>query len=306
MESNVNSIFEEPWWLDIVSPNSWKEILIEEDNHLVARLPYSIKKNKVTMPQFTPTCGIWIKNDEKTGIQERNENIKKIVEKIVIELSKYRSIQLRLDPSLQYFLPFYWHGFSVIPKVTYRINNLNDLQLIYQNFSKNIKRDIKNAEKKVEIKYDTSPDIMVKLLEKTFREQGRKLPCSEDVIVRIMEESKKRNKGKLITAVDADGNIHAGAYLVYDGNACYYLFAGKDSDFKKSNAQTLVMWKCIEFASKVSAVFDFEGSMIEGIEQFFKRFGGEPTVYFEIRKLTILGEIKELIKPYIKKIIGYK
>lgn len=306
MENNVNSIFEEPWWLDIVSPNNWKEILIEEDNHLVARLPYSIKRNKVAMPQFTPTCGIWFKDEDGANIQEKNENIKRITEKIIIELNNYRSVQLRLDPSMQYFLPFYWKGFSIIPKITYRINNLNDLQSIYQNFSKNIRRDIKSAEKKVEIKYDTSPDIMIKLLKKTFREQGRKLPCSEDLIVRIMEESGKRNKGKLITAVDANGNTHAGAYLVYDKRVCYYLFAGKDPDFKKSNAQTLVMWKCIEFASNVSSIFDFEGSMIEGIEQFFKRFGGEPTVYFEVRKLTIIEEIRELIKPFIKKIIGYK
>lgn len=35
----VNSVFEQPWWLDTVAPNSWKEILIEEAGEVIARWP---------------------------------------------------------------------------------------------------------------------------------------------------------------------------------------------------------------------------------------------------------------------------
>jgi len=68
----------------------------------------------------------------------------------------------------------------------------------------------------------------------------------------------------------------------------------------------LLIHESIKFASTVSRAFDFEGSMIEGIETFFRRFGCEPAVYYEISKKSFLGEVKDLLKPRIKRLIGYK
>ena len=58
-----------------------------------------------------------------------------------------------------------------------------------------------------------------------------------------------------------------------------------------------IIWEGIKFASTASKTFDFEGSMIEGIESFFRQFGATPTVYYQIRKQNIALEIFEFIKP---------
>lgn len=303
---NVNNIFESSWWLDIVSPNHWKEITIEESGKVIARLPYCFKNNKVIMPDFTQVCGIWIDNGSETNIQKQILMTENILEKVLEELDKYNSVQLRLDASFRYFLPFYWKGYTVVPKITYRIYDLDNLRAVYERFSKNVKRDIKYAERKVIIDSTTSSENMISLLKKTFSEQGRKLPCSESLIKKIILECEQRKCGKMFTAVDKEGNIHAAAYVVYDKNICYYLFAGRDSKFKKSNAQTLIIWKCIEFASNVSNSFDFEGSMIRGIENYFRRFGGTPTVYYAIEKLSISEKICSIVKSSVKKFLGYK
>ena len=46
--------------------------------------------------------------------------------------------------------------------------------------------------------------------------------------------------------------------------------------------------------------------MIEGIENFFRRFGADRVLYYQIEKKGFIGELKNLLKPRIKKLLGYK
>jgi hypothetical protein len=84
------------------------------------------------------------------------------------------------------------------------------------------------------------------------------------------------------------------------------LLAGTDRQYGNSGANTLILWEGIQFAATVSQVFDFEGSMINGIENFMRQFGAQPHVYYEVRRLGIFKEFAMVMKPRIKHIIGYK
>jgi len=46
----------------------------------------------------------------------------------------------------------------------------------------------------------------------------------------------------------------------------------------------LCLWEAIRYASTVTKQFDFEGSMIESVERFFRAFGAVQTPYFRITK----------------------
>ena len=77
-------------------------------------------------------------------------------------------------------------------------------------------------------------------------------------------------------------------------------------EFSSSQSQELLLWEGIQFASQHSKIFDFEGSMVEGIENFFRQFGTKSTPYYILSKQSMLNDIKDVIKPRIKKLIGYK
>ena len=47
---------------------------------------------------------------------------------------------------------------------------------------------------------------------------------------------------------------------------------------------SLCMWEAIKFASTVTKKFDFEGSMIESVERFFRAFGAVQKPYIHITK----------------------
>ncbi|MNZ86002.1 hypothetical protein D3C78_1048120 [compost metagenome] len=77
----------------------------------------------------------------------------------------------------------------------------------------------------------------------------------------------------MFIAEDDQGRRHAGVYLIWDENSAYYLMGGGDPELRNSGATSLCMWEAIRFSATVTRRFDFEGSMLEPVEHFFRAFG---------------------------------
>lgn len=304
----ANNLFEQPWWLNIVAEGEWSEVLVKEENKIKGRFPfyYNKKNHSIELPTLTQTCGIWIRLDKDSRGNEDIGEKKQIIYELIEQLPKSKNIKVALDCSVDYILPFIWKGFKVVPRVSYRIEDLSDIDSVYGAFSKTVKKNIKSAQKKVDIIEESDVEVLLDIMDKTFAAQGRKYPVSRNIVRKIVTECDKREQGKMFTAIDKDNNVHACSYFVYDKDVYYYLIAGSDSEFRSSGAQTLILWEAIKHAAVKSKIFDFEGSMIEGIETFFRRFGGVPKTYYEIRKQTLGHEVFEVVKPRIKNILGYK
>ncbi len=300
----TNSIFEESWWLNAVSPNEWQEIFIKKDDKVAARWAVPIQKKKIRMPKLTQTIGFWIDPYIIENDHYLNEQ-KNIILELIDKLPSKNTV-LDLDSKNHYFLPFIWKGFSVKPCVSYRINDLSNINAVYARFNKIVKKNIKAGKNKCSVQEIDDISILYELMRKTFQLQKRKYPIKQELLENIYSACKKHNACKLIYAVDNEKNVHSGALFVYDERVCYYLVAGTDPKFRSSGANSLLIWEGIKFASTVSKVFDFEGSMIEGIEHFIRQFNATPTLYYNIRNVGIAKELFEVFKPKIKRLIGYK
>lgn len=299
----ANNIFEQPWWLDIVAPGSWKETVSRgKDGKVQARAVFVHDHKKVFMPEFTQTLGIWM----DSTLQADYGRQKTIIYELFEEINTYRDISFHLAPENKYILPFRWMGYSLEPRFTYRLYGLLDADSLYAGFNKTAKKNIKSAKNKVTIHRETDMDALLGLLDKTFEAQNRKNPMNKDMIQKIVETCDQNGAGQYLDARDADGNIHSCAYFVFDEKTWYYLFGASHPDYKSSGAQSLVIWEGIQMASKKSGIFDFEGSMIEGIENFFRQFGGECVPYYAVRKNGFLKEMVHVMKPRVKKLAGYK
>ena len=306
IEQSMNSVFEETWWIETVTGAPPRQIVIEEDEKAIACWNIYAKGKKILMPPLTQTCGPCIYIDDNMSINEQSEHIKRAIYALLEKAAFYSEITIALDPKLDYFLPFFWKGFRIIPSISYRITELNDLEKVFANFTKNIRRDIKRAEKLLHIVDDLDINEFHHLMEQTFAEQKRKYPYSRQLLENIIRNATKHGAGKVMYAVDDENNIHAAAFFLHDARTCYYLIAGKNSAYKNSNAPTFLIWEGIKYAATVSRQFDFEGSMIEGIENFFRRFGGTPIVYYRVEKGSVVNAAKAALKPYIKRLLHYK
>ncbi len=88
-------------------------------------------------------------------------------------------------------------------------------------------------------------------------------------------------------------NVLIGAvFCAYDSKTCYYLFGGTNKNSEIQGINNLLILKAIENAKHLGcSVFDFEGSMLVGVEKFFRGFGGKLIPYYTVNKGNLAIEI---------------
>ena len=96
------------------------------------------------------------------------------------------------------------------------------------------------------------------------------------------------NSGILLMAESKDdsNNCQAACFFVWDRYTMYYIAGGYDDSDKKGDAMSLLLWKGILLAKEKNLTFDFEGSMVPGIAEFFRSFGSEVSRYYQVEKVN--------------------
>jgi len=284
-EENIR-IFSQWWWLDAVAGENWDVVLLERESQIIASFPYFPRKklifNTITMPKLTPYFSIWIRIPENMKYSSQLYYEKEVYTEIVGKIPKVDHFVCFFDYSFTNWLPFLWKGYKQTTYYSYVIDNIKDLDTVYGDFNSNIKRNIKKASKLIEVSHDENIETFYEINKLSFDRQGLSIPYSFDYLKRIDAECQKRKCSKILIAKDQEGNIHAGVYIVWDQESAYYLMGGADPKFRNSGAATLLLWEAIKFSSQHTNKFDFEGSIIPPIEEYFRSFGGQPKPYSKV------------------------
>lgn len=283
------SIFQEAWWLDAVAPRQWRRLEVKRGTELAAWMPIVECRrwgfNGITMPPLTQTLGPWMRTTNGKYSKQLSDE-KELLEELINQLPKHHYIQFHMPVQLTNWLPFYWNGFTQTTLYTYRFESLSDHDQIWSGFRENIRTDIKKASKNLTVQANGSLEHFLELHSMTFERQGLMPPIDHALIRRLDEACNDHDARRIFVAEDAMGQRHAAVYLVWDQNAAYYLMSGADPKLRNSGATSLLVWEAIKFASSVTRVFDFEGSMLEPVERFVRGFGARQTPYFRLTRAS--------------------
>jgi len=307
-ESTI-SLFQTDWWLDKVCGENWDVCLVERGSDIVAALPYHTKSKFgmmfLTHPHLTQHLGPWFKLESVKYAKYLGKQ-KDYIEELVAQLPEFDYFNQNWGYKYTNWLPFYWLGFEQTTRYTYVIEDLSNLDKVWMSFESKIRGDIRKAEKN-NVKIDSTASLseFMELNKLVFKRQDIKLPYEESFVNGLVCEAEKRNQCKWFVAKDDAGKNHAGVFIVWDENSAYYIMGGGDPNLRNSGATSLCMWEAIQFASKVTKRFDFEGSMIEPVERFFRGFGAIQKHYFAVSKvnsvIAYLGLTLIKLKSVIKK-----
>lgn len=285
-------LFSRDWWLDAVcGPGNWDVILVEKGGQVVAAMPYFTQNKSgfklITMPPLTQTMGVWIKyqsnmNSQTARIKYENELINKTID----QLPEFDYYKQNFHYSFTNWLPFHWKGFEQTTRYTYLINELGNIDELFNILKGSVRTDIRKAEK--EFKFIESEDIdrFYKLNELVFSKTDKKMSYDFNLVKRLDSATADRGKRKILLAVNDSGEACSGVYIVWDDDCVYYLMSGSDPKFGNTGAVSMLLWESIKFASTFAKSFDFEGSMIEPVERFFRSFGAIQKPYFRISKIN--------------------
>lgn len=289
-ESNPVAIFSQSWWLDAAcGKDNWNVALAKKKDRIVGSLPYEIRRCRMhtvsNMPALTQTLGPYIAYPPKQRYQKKLAFEKDVCEMLIAELPPLDQFSQNFSPEFQNWLPFHWNGYKQTTRYTYVLDGIKDHDSVWKNLSGNIRSDVRKAEKTVRVVEEANSDELYALVTKTFQRQGKKTATySSEFLHRIVAACQKNNCCKMFLAVDEDGRHHAGALVVWDESKAFYLVGGGDPDLRNSGATSLVVWHSIKEASKHVDCFDFEGSMLEPVERFFRAFGARQQLIFRVSK----------------------
>ena len=283
-------IFSRAWWLDAVAgADSWDVALVERDGEIAAAMPYVLSRRygirASTHPPLTQTLGPWLR---LTGSKpsRRLAQEKDLMQALVDRLPRVDYFVQNWHHARTNWLPFYWRKYEQTTRYTYILPDLSDEAKLWRGLQDNVRGDIKKASGRfgVTVRDDLEVADLLRLVQMTFRRQGLPLPYPVSVVHRIAAACAPRRCAKLFIGVDADGRHHAGALIVWDENSAYYLLGGGDPALRNSGATSLCLWEGVKHARTVTAAFDFEGSMLEPVERFFRAFGATQVPYHHITK----------------------
>lgn len=289
------TLFHKSYWLK-ESGAQFKIYGYFRGNELFAGLPitYTITKlgiKKLYHPFLTPYLGIAFKNTDSkyvTRMSQEKGISREFAQKIK---SEFDCIAISFSPYFLDLQPFIWEGFFTDIRYTYLLE-LDDLNNVWTNMDNKRRNDITKAEKDG-IRIEKCNDFYqtFRLIEKTFMRQGKRADFKEQAF-KFNEVLEGKEQCKSFFAIDKSGQRTACAYIAWDEKRSYYLFGGYDPERSHSGASALAIWNAIKFVKNELNLnyFDFEGSSIEPVELFFRKFGGILTPYYSVYWM----------KPYIK------
>ena len=301
---NGAPLFFQPWWLEMVSPGAWDYAVAKRGYEVAAVLPY-VSKHRLgwrllEMPRMTPYLGPWLRNSTAKYANRLSEE-KDLLGELIDALPAFAIFHQSFHPRVTNWLPFFWKGFQQTTRYTYRFEDTSDLEKMWGETRDNVRTDVKKAEKQVEVEESDDFGQVIRMQKLTLGRQNVTLIHSDEFLRAFGATCAAHNSSKVLVARDAEGRVHACVYLLWDKQTVYYYTGGGDPELRNSGAASLLVWKAIEFASAQGKCFDFEGSMNESIERFFRSFGAMQTPYFEVTKTNshvavvakrLLGRIK--------------
>jgi len=285
-------IFSKDWWLDAVcGRDEWDAVVIEKNGNVVGAMPY-YKTRKygfdiIRMPQLTQSMGPWINYPSNQKYANRLSLEKEVYSDIIRKLPRYDAFSQNFHYHVSNWLPFYWEGFEQTTRYTYVIERLEDLAEVLSRFKDNMRNKINKARKTVVVQEGCIEDFYV-MNKKTFERQGLKIPYSFDFMKRMDKALDERHCRRIFFGVDEDGRFHSALYLIWDAGSSYVHMVGEDPELRKSGAGILLVYESIRFTRETLGLdcYDFEGSMVESIEEVRRACGGVQKPYFAVTKLN--------------------
>ena len=273
-------------------------VLLNNNNEVIGCFTYfRYRKSGFTFvitPPYAPHIELFYVNPAESVVG-KNTFDKEVTECIAVYLRtlSYDYLNLNLPTSIVDTQPFIWQKFNSRNRFTYVIDlSLNEEQL-WNRLSSEKRKSIKKAEKDgLSIEATANKQVIYDLVLKSL---GRNNKAKNASYIANILHNYANNTNSMAFVAKHGNDYLAVAFCLFYGNKAMYLFGGFDADNKHHGAHVSCMWQCICTAAKMGfAYFDFEGSMNQSIERYFREFGGE------IKSYACIENVKPAAKLFFK------
>ena len=133
---------------------------------------------------------------------------------------------------------------------------------------------------------------------------SRKCYFDPHTVQRIYHAVSEHKQGRIMTAVDKDGLVHAMVFSLWDEKSYYYFLSSRNPDVADNGAVSLLIWNALQHARALSLQFDFDGVSSESTYRFMAAFGGRIAARLIVQKSKYLFELQKNVRRMIGKYGG--
>lgn len=224
--------------------------------------PFSVLVN----PYFTPHCGPWT---DKISEELISESLKLFED-------SYHELQFR--PELEYKSDF---SSSAKAKKTFILELKHSEEELWEKLRSDKKRQIRKVQKLDHQVRKASKEELLRFFEMTAARNKYELDLKR---LKLKLSGAERSYTPLL---EINGEALGSILILSEGKRAFYLGGGFDDKSEYSSiVNSYLLWDAILWSKKEGVeIFDFEGSEIPGIAEFYRRFGAEELDYFASSKL---------------------
>ena len=274
-------------YLDLVAPD-WSGIEVFDGQKLVAVMPLHVRTRrgfKVSLQApFVQYWGLFLDQRPSAKVYKQFSWERKVVQAAVEAIPKdLRWFAHGFSPHFRYPLPFHWQDYQLRSRYTYLLDISGEEKDLWAGLGKNTKYEINKA-KGLEVREGPDAGSLLGLVEKNAV-AGKQLLRGEEaaLLKKIVSDSLAHSEGFVLEAWEGERLSAAGFFATFE-HKTVYLMSAQDPSQKQNGAMTRLVWEALLRRRGAGQIFDFEGSMLEGVEGFFRGFGARPVSYLFIEK----------------------
>ena len=210
---------------------------------------------------------------------------KKVLTELSNQLPKVSRLVVQGRPEWSNWQPLSWLGFEQTTRYTFQIDLTKSEEVLNNGLSDKTRNQIKKAKESLTIEETTKSSVITELVKATYERQNKRSPYSNQQFESLHKTLSEKGCFKAYVA-SYENEKAAIVYTIFDESTTYLLITGQ-SDKKISGSVSYLIWhSLLEAKKRGCSTFDFEGSMIEGVESFFRSFGGNQIPYHRVTKAS--------------------
>lgn len=233
-------------------------------------------------PPFSPNIGLFAEENKNNPVKI-NTFRKDIVSAMAefLRASPFVFYKLDFAPEWHDMQPMLWKKIHTTVRYTYRIDLQQSVNEITGNLDSSKRNKISKADRDgLVANHQPDPKLAFRMIADNLTSNS--LSVHPEFIKKILAFASDNSNG-IYTMTSHDTKVIAANVCVSEKNICYNLLSAIDRSGRHSNAGTFGLYHSILKAKENGLkIFDFEGSGVPEIEEFFRSFGGSLIPYFSV------------------------
>jgi hypothetical protein len=265
-QSALPLIYASSWYLDTVAPNAWAAIYCQKTGGL---MPFAYKSRmgllqQAYQPAYTQQLGVF-SQDERDYQPDRF--VEAIPGRMLLFSTHFNERTIPLEKGKGTWAKY--------------LNLVLPLHLpideIRQGYSKSLRKRIRRGRESLEITMSRDPLLVSSFFRQHMQSRLQMGEHHYHLINLIMHIALEREHGLILQANDKNGQVQGACFFLIGFQRIINLFGTTNLE---TNAMQVILDEVISRYAGTSYFFDFEGSEIPGVANFFRSFGSEARYYY--------------------------